>query len=91
MRGIDPVREAENLAADFDEAFNTLFDELDKLSKEHPQEMPSTRAVWALLTAIFAAFLPLPFLARVPPRPEMCAVAIRMAARSLGAMCFFDL
>jgi hypothetical protein len=35
MRGIDPVREAENLAADFDEAFNTLFDELDKLPKEH--------------------------------------------------------
>lgn len=32
---IDPIQCAENLAAEFDEAFNTLFDELDKLPKEH--------------------------------------------------------
>jgi hypothetical protein len=35
MLGIDPVREAEDLAAEFDMAFNTLFDELDKMPKEH--------------------------------------------------------
>jgi hypothetical protein len=35
MRGIDPVREAEDLAAEFDMAFETLFDELDKMPKEH--------------------------------------------------------
>jgi hypothetical protein len=30
-----PVEHAESMAAEFDEAFNTLFDELDKLPKEH--------------------------------------------------------
>jgi hypothetical protein len=32
---IDPIQCAESIAAEFDEAFNTLFDELDKLPKEH--------------------------------------------------------
>jgi len=32
---IDPIRHTENLSAEFDEAFNTLFDELDKMPNEH--------------------------------------------------------
>ena len=29
------LQDAEDLAAEFDEAFNTLFDELEKLPKDH--------------------------------------------------------
>jgi hypothetical protein len=32
---IHPVQHAESLAAELEETFNTLFDELDKLPKEH--------------------------------------------------------
>jgi hypothetical protein len=35
---IHPVQEAESMAADFDEAFNTLFDELEKMPKEHREK-----------------------------------------------------
>jgi hypothetical protein len=30
-----PVEDAESIAAELEETFNTLFDELDKLPKEH--------------------------------------------------------
>lgn len=32
---IDPVRDAEYLAVEYEQTFNTIFDELDKLPKEH--------------------------------------------------------
>jgi len=32
---INPVQDAEAIAAEFEQTFNTLFDELDKLPEEH--------------------------------------------------------
>jgi hypothetical protein len=35
---IHPVEHAESIAAELEETFNTLFDELDKLPKEHREK-----------------------------------------------------
>ena len=32
---IHPVQDAESIAAEFEQTFNTLFDELDKMPEEH--------------------------------------------------------